>query len=78
MAVDINEDHMIPVAPGQAVGRGWLAPTGGRPMGVTWHWTATWDLALCRRVLGGANATRKGIASAHYGIGRSDDEGIDR
>ena len=78
MPVEINEDHMIPVEPGQAVGRGWLAPVGHRPRGVTWHWTATWDLALCRRVLGGANATRKGIASAHYGIGRSEDEGIDR
>jgi N-acetyl-anhydromuramyl-L-alanine amidase AmpD len=29
-------------------------------------------------VLGGANAERKGEASAHYGIGRSFDEGVDR
>ncbi|UCH72664.1 MAG: N-acetylmuramoyl-L-alanine amidase [Rhodospirillales bacterium] len=78
MPVEINENHMIPVAPGQAVGRGWLAPTGRRPMGVTWHWTATRDLATCRQVLGGADALRKGIASAHYGVGRSFEEGIDR
>jgi N-acetyl-anhydromuramyl-L-alanine amidase AmpD len=47
-------------------------------VGVTWHWTATRDLALCTEVLGGAHAERKGEASAHYGIGRSFAEGVDR
>jgi len=78
MPVAINEDHLIPIEPGQSVGRGWLAPVGRQPQGVTWHWTVTWDLATCRRLLGGANALRKGDASAHYGVGRSFGEGIDR
>lgn len=73
----IDESALIPVQPGQAVNRGWRAP-GGEPLGVTWHWTVTRDLAVCRRVLGGANAERKGMASAHYGIGRSFAEGVDR
>jgi hypothetical protein len=47
-------------------------------VGVTWHWTVTRDLALCRRLLGGANAQRRGEASAHYGIGRTYAEGVDR
>lgn len=71
-------DAFIPHGPDQAIGKGWTAATDFRPMGVTWHWTATWDLALCRRVLGGARAERRGEASAHYGIGRSFAEGIDR
>jgi N-acetyl-anhydromuramyl-L-alanine amidase AmpD len=71
-------DALIPLEPGQATGRGWTSVTNGRPVGVTWHWTATRDLALCRTVLGGANAERKGEASAHYAIGRSFAEGVDR
>jgi N-acetyl-anhydromuramyl-L-alanine amidase AmpD len=71
-------DHLIPHEPGQATDRGWTAATGHRPMAVTWHWTATWDLAECRRLLGGRHALRRGIASAHYGVGRSFDEGVDR
>ena len=35
-------------------------------------------LELCRRLLGGRNAERKGEASAHYGIGRSFEEVVDR
>ena len=73
-----RRDVLIPLASGQAISRGWPSATGGRPHGVTWHWTATWDLALCRRVLGGPNAERKGQASAHYGVGRTFAEGIDR
>lgn len=78
MSVSINEQAMIPIEEGQAVGRGWLAPTNGMPMGVTWHWTAGWTLESCRQTLGGAHAARKGEASAHYGVGRSFQEGIDR
>lgn len=74
----INEKAMIPVAPGHAVGKGWLAPTGNRPLGVTWHWAVTRDLLTLRNVLGGSNPERKGEASAHYGIGRSFAEGVDR
>jgi len=78
MAIRYNEAWMIPLQPGQAVGSGWPAEHGGKPMGVTWHWTVTWDLDTCRRVLGGGAAERKGEASAHYGVGRSFAEGVDR
>lgn len=74
----IDERWMIPLEDGQAVSAGWPEAIGGRPLGVTWHWTVTWDLALCRRLLGGARAERKGEASAHYAVGRSLDEGVDR
>ncbi|MEM7069713.1 MAG: N-acetylmuramoyl-L-alanine amidase [Pseudomonadota bacterium] len=78
MEFEINEDHLIPIESGQAVGRGWTARTDNEPKGVTWHWTATYDLETCRKLLGGANALRKGEASAHYGVGRSFEEGVDR
>lgn len=74
----IEESAMIPLESGHAVTRGWPPALGRKPLGVTWHWTVTRDLAVCRRVLGGANAERKGQASAHYGIGRSFAEGVDR
>lgn len=77
MALTICMDHLIPVEAGQAVSRGWTTATGMRPMGVTWHWTATPDLATCRRVLGGGRAERKGVASAHFAVGRSLAEGVD-
>lgn len=77
MALPIR-DVLIPVAPGQAVSRGWTDATARKPAGVTWHWTATRDLALCTRLLGGPAAERKGEASAHFGVGRSAAEGIDR
>jgi len=69
-------DHLIPVESGNAVSR-WTNAYP-RPMGVTWHWTATWDLATCRKILGGSDPLRKGKASAHYGVGRTRSEGIDR
>ena len=72
---DFN-DHLIPIASGQAVSAGWGKLPA--PIGITWHWTASWDLKSCRRVLGGATALRKGKASAHFGVGRSRSEGIDR
>jgi N-acetyl-anhydromuramyl-L-alanine amidase AmpD len=78
MALIVNESHLIPVEAGQAVSSGWPQAIGGKPLGVTWHWTVTWDLAVCRHVLGGRSAERKGEASAHYGIGRSFAEGVDR
>ena len=74
----IHESALIPLEDGQAVSAGWPESIGGRPLGVTWHWTVTWDLELCRRLLGGRNAERKGEASAHYGVGRGFDEGVDR
>lgn len=74
----INEKYLIPIQAGQAVTFGWPAETGGKPLGVTWHWTVTWDLALCSRVLGGSNPERKGEASAHYGVGRTFKEGVHR
>src|SRR5260221_3993413 len=46
------------------------------PVGVTWHWTATRDLITCSRVLGGTTPARKGQASAHFGIGRTQGEGV--
>ena len=72
------EDHLLPIERGQAVRSGWTTVTGGRPRGVTWHWTATWDLAHCTRLLGGTNPERRGVASAHYCVGRSLAEGIHR
>ena len=57
---------------------GWGPFTDFRPVGVTWHWTATWDLETCDRLLGGPEPERRGQASAHYGIGRSFTEGVSR
>lgn len=74
----LNLEHMIPLETGQAIGRGWTAATDERPIGVTVHWSATWDLLTLRRILGGADALRKGRASAHFGVGRSRDEGVDQ
>ena len=74
----IRDDHRIPVVEGQAVDRGWTAATGHRPLAVTWHWTATADLAECTRLIGGADAARRGVASAHYAVGRSFVEGVER
>jgi N-acetyl-anhydromuramyl-L-alanine amidase AmpD len=73
-----RDDWMIPLAPGQAVSRGWLAVHGSRPLGVTWHWGVTRTLSVLSKVIGGANAERKGVASAHYGVGRSFTEGVHR
>lgn len=56
---------------------GW-EPSGGAPVAVTWHWTATATLARCDELIGGSHSERKGQASAHYGVGRSVDEGIHR
>ena len=78
MDFQISDRWLIPVEPGHSVTPGWPAETGGRPWGVTWHWTATLDLARCTRLLGGPEAERKGQASAHYGIGRSFEEGVHR
>lgn len=71
-------DFLIPVASGQAVSKGWTSVTGNKPIGVTWHWAATRTLAQCRTILGGANAERRGEASAHFCVGRTATEGIDR
>ncbi len=78
--MEIREDTLLPTDPaaGHAVDVGWPAATGSRPHGVTWHWTATEDLAECRRLIGGPEPERKGQASAHYGVGRTWHEGIDR
>ena len=78
MKVQINEKFMIPLTAGNAVGKGWTSATQHRPMGVTWHWTASWDLQGCRDTIGGSHPAQQGIASAHYGVGRSFSEGIDR
>ncbi len=75
---NFDDSWLIPVEPGQAVDAGWPAATGGRPHGVTWHWTATWDRAECDRLLGGRNAARRGQASAHYAVGRDGREGVAR
>ena len=55
--------------------KSWAAP---RPLAVTWHWTATWTLERCNQLLGGADAERRGQASAHYAVGRSFEEGVAR
>ncbi len=74
----VFNDHLIPLEGGHAVSRGWLPWARDRPAGITLHWTATRDLALCRKLLGGPDAELKGRASAHFGVGRTADEGIDR
>lgn len=71
-------DALIPIAEGHAVDRGWPVETGGRPHGVTWHWTATRTLEECRRLIGGEEPSRRGRASAHYAVGRSFTEGVER
>lgn len=73
MSFQIDESTMIPIEPGQAVRRGW-GDLGGA-VGVTMHWAVTQTVELCTRIIGGANALRKGQASAHYCIGRSLAEG---
>jgi N-acetyl-anhydromuramyl-L-alanine amidase AmpD len=73
-----RRDALIPIEPGQSVNEGWTAATGNRPLGITWHWAATHSLEVCTKVLGGAHAERRGVASAHYGIGRTFVEGVDR
>ncbi len=78
MSFSISDRFLIPLSTGHAVDRGWTAATGGKPMGVTWHWSATATLAQCSTLLGGSRARRKGIASAHYAVGRSLGEGVDR
>jgi N-acetyl-anhydromuramyl-L-alanine amidase AmpD len=78
MSFETSDYHLIPLEAGQAVSRGWTAATGHRPVAVTWHWTATWDLAPATALLGGPEPLRKGQASAHYGVGRSFAEGVHR
>jgi N-acetyl-anhydromuramyl-L-alanine amidase AmpD len=74
----VRSDFLIPVERGQAVTTAWVPYAEHKPHGVTWHWTATRDLATCDELLGGANAVRRGAASAHYGIGRTFAEGVSR
>src|SRR5260370_23756213 len=71
-----NGDWLLPLEPGQAVSVGWGFPT--LPLGITWHWSATRDLLTLSRVLGGKNPVRKGQASAHFGVGRSTQEGVNQ
>ncbi len=78
MPFSFSDRFRIPVSAGHAVDRGWTAATGDKPMAVTWHWSATATLAECSALLGGSEARRKGLASAHYAIGRGFGEGIDR
>lgn len=70
-------DHLIPLNAGHAVGRNWTTATNHRPMGVTWHWTALRSLVQCRRILGG-HGTKASRVSAHYCIGQSFEDGVDR
>lgn len=78
MAFSYSDHALIPLKQGNSVSKGWTSSTDSKPMGVTWHWTAIPDLATTSRVLGGDNATNKGISSAHYGIGRTFAEGVHR
>lgn len=85
---DIDDSWLIPTGiPGHAVTSSGWTYTDGKPTSVTWHWTATWDRELCDKLLGGDNALRKpkwneeeqkweGGASAHFCVGRSEEEGI--
>lgn len=78
MQLQIDDRFLIPLQKGHAATAGWPAVTGSRPLGVTWHWTATRDLAECDRLLGGSEPQRRGQASAHLAIGRNLREGVHR
>lgn len=67
---------MIPVVAGAAVSADNWKYSAGRPTSITWHWTATTTRKSCDITLGGEKALRKGEASAHYCVGRSESEGI--
>lgn len=73
----IDTSWMLPTnVGGHAVSTaGWIY-TNGSPTSVTWHWTATTTRASCDRTLGGKTPSRKGVASAHYCVGRTKQEGI--
>lgn len=85
---EIDDSWLIPTGvPGHAVTSSGWAYTDGKPNSITWHWTATWDRDSCDRLLGGNNASRRpqwnessqkweGGASAHFCVGRSEEEGI--
>ncbi|WP_299410713.1 N-acetylmuramoyl-L-alanine amidase [uncultured Roseobacter sp.] len=70
-------EHLIPLETGHSISKGWTGWTDHEPKGVTWHWTAGLTIESCRELLGGANAKRKGEASAHYCVGRSYSDGVD-
>ena len=55
----INEKAMIPVAPGHAVGKGWLAPTGNKPLGTGYVNPAT--LISARLVDRGSHALDRSL-----------------
>ena len=74
--MNLDRSHLIPVEKGQAVSRMWTRATDFKPLGITWHWTATHDLKTATRILGGKNPLRKGKASAHFGLGKTKNEGI--
>jgi N-acetyl-anhydromuramyl-L-alanine amidase AmpD len=76
MAFTFN-DHFVPLTSGHAVSRGWTKTTDNQPMGITWHWTAIESLAGSRSILGGNNTIESQV-SAHYGVGRTFAEGVDR
>ncbi len=78
MSFSTSDRFLIPMTEGSAVDRGWTAATDFKPVAITWHWSGTGTLAECSRLLGGREPLRKGFASAHYGVGRSYREGIDR
>lgn len=77
MSINFN-DYLIPLVGGQAVSKGWTSVTNYKPSGIVWHWTASSSLTSARATIGGANAQRKGEASAHFTVGRSLTDGIDR
>ncbi|MEX0340914.1 MAG: N-acetylmuramoyl-L-alanine amidase [Arenibacterium sp.] len=70
-------EHLIPLKSGHSISKGWTSWTENEPKGVTWHWTAGQTIESCRELLGGPNAKRKGVASAHYCVGRSYEDGVD-
>lgn len=81
LAFPFSNRLAIPLESGQPVGRGWRARHGYRPTGVTWHWAACPTLRILDLVLGGRRTggrVPRGGASAHYGIGRTFDEGVSR
>jgi N-acetyl-anhydromuramyl-L-alanine amidase AmpD len=64
-AVPLDTAHMVPGAPGQAIGGPWPS---GKPECVTLHWGVTRSKSVMRATIAGPMAERKGVASAHIGV----------
>jgi N-acetyl-anhydromuramyl-L-alanine amidase AmpD len=70
----VDRNWMIPLEGGQSVSKGWGGR--GKPVGVTWHWAVATCNGVVDTTIGGKHAERKGVASAHCCIGRTNQDGV--